>query len=123
MFEITIRKKKNQYFKTKDDIENAFLRRLEGYSFEDISILVCSVMGANKDAILTKNRKDEIVAIKHIFRYICCLAKFKLKDIATFSGVHYSTIIHSRDFIIDMIDINDKQTISTITKIIKTVNS
>jgi len=71
------------------------LSTISGYTFKELT---------------GKCRKRDLTDVKHIGRYIAWKNSLgSLKEIAfVFGGKDHSTIIHSRDFVMSMIDGNDR---------------
>jgi chromosomal replication initiation ATPase DnaA len=82
-------------------------------NLNDIGLLIyelSKISGFTYDEIRGTSRKREIIEVKHIGRYIAYQNQLgSLNEIGyAFGGKHHSTVIHSRDFVDSMIEINQR---------------
>jgi chromosomal replication initiator protein len=98
-------------------------------NLNDIGLLIhelSNISGLSYDEIRGTSRKREIIEVKHIGRYIAYQNQLgSLNEIGyAFGGKHHSTVIHSRDFVDSMIEINQRmfmQTFKNFQHLIKTL--
>ena len=65
-------------------------------------------LNTNRTHFLNKSRKREITYLRHMLAFICCENNLGgVRSIGDLIGVHYSTVIHSRDISRDLIETND----------------
>ena len=87
-------------------------------NLNDIGLLIhelSNISGLSYDEIRGTSRKREIIEVKHIGRYIAYQNQLgSLNEIGyAFGGKHHSTVIHSRDFVDSMIEINQRMFMQT----------
>lgn len=87
-------------------------------NLNDIGLLIhelSNISGFTYDEIRGTSRKREIIEVKHIGRYIAYQNQLgSLNEIGyAFGGKHHSTVIHSRDFVDSMIEINQRMFMQT----------
>lgn len=107
-FEFNILNEWADYIKDTKDKDN----------LNDIGLLIyelSKISGYTYDEIRGTSRKREIIEVKHIGRYIAYQNQLgSLKEIGyAFGGKHHSTVIHSRDFVDSMIEINQRMFMQT----------
>lgn len=96
--------------------DNFYVKYLFGHertieeNIERIIREICHISGLSREMLLSKSRKAEIMAWRHIGVYICVFnnyGSFRLIG-NSFGGRDHSTAMASKDKVLEMIHSNDK---------------
>ena len=103
-----------EYLKKELDKKDEIIKSIQsspiGTAEDRLINYICMVYGVNVDAVMSASRRGTLPFVRHVLKYLMYSSLgMYLNDISKkFNNKEHSTIIHSRDFIIDKMSVDKK---------------